>query len=213
MKPLTCPVDMYTPSSVPARPSTRIPSSLPPLFTYSDAVSAGLSAERLYRYRDEGHLEQVGRGLYRRADARPADHNLLEVAHRVPDGTLCLITALARHGLTDVIPDRVDVAIPRGTRIPALQSPAQFHVFAKDTFAIGRGAIRIEDGLTIGLYSAERSLIDVVRLRHREGADIAWEALRRWLRRKGARPAALLEMARSFHGAESAVRHALEVVL
>lgn len=176
-------------------------------------MAAGVSAERLYRYRDEGHLEQVGRGLYRRADSRPADHNLLEIAHRVPEGSLCLITALGHHGLTDVIPDRIDVAIPRGKRIPALQSPTDLHVFAKDTFALGREAIRVGDGLTIGLYSVERSLVDVVRLRHREGAEIAWEALRRWLRRRGARPAALIEMARSFHGAESAVRHALEIIL
>ena len=176
-------------------------------------MAAGLSAERLYRYRDEGHLEQLGRGLYRRANASPADHNLLEIAHRVPEGTLCLVTALARHGLTDVIPDRIALAIPRGRRIPALQSPANVHVFAKGTFGLGRGEIRVGDGLTLGLYSAERSLVDMVRLRHREGAEIAWEALRRWLRRKGARPAALIEMARSFHGAEKAVRHALEIVL
>ncbi|HEV2270844.1 MAG TPA: type IV toxin-antitoxin system AbiEi family antitoxin domain-containing protein [Steroidobacteraceae bacterium] len=190
-----------------------IPASLPPVFTYSDAIDAGLSAERLYRYRDEGLLEQLGRGLYRRANASPADHNLLEIAHRVPGATLCLITALARHGLTDLIPDRIDIAIPRGKRIPALQSPANVHVFAKSTFDLGREVIRAGDDLTLGLYSAERSLIDMVRLRHREGAEIAWEALRRWLRRKDARPAALLEMARSFHGAENAVHHALGVVL
>ncbi len=195
------------------KPSARIPSSLPPVFTYSDAIAAGLSAERLYRYRDEGHLEQLGRGLYRRANAEPADQNLIEIAHRVPEGTLCLITALARHGLTDAIPDRIDVAIPRGRRVPALQSPVNIHVFAKDTFGLGREVIRVGDGLTLGLYSAERSLVDMVRLRHREGAEIAWEALRRWLRRKGARPAKLIEVARSFRAAESAVRHALEVVL
>lgn len=174
---------------------------------------AGLSAERLYRYRGERHLEQLGRGLYRRANASPADHNLLEISHRVPEGTLCLTTALARHGLTDVIPDRIDIAIPRGGRIPALQSPANIHVFANDTFDLSRGVIRVGDGLTPGLYSAERSLIDVIRLRHRGGAEVAWEALRRWLRRKGAKPAALIEMARSFHGAKSAVHQALEVLL
>lgn len=73
--------------------------------------------------------------------------------------------------------------------------------------------IQTGDGLTVGLYSAQRSLIDIIRLRHREGAEIAWEALRRWLRQNGARPVALIEIARSFHGAERAVRHALEIVL
>ena len=87
------------------------------------------------------------------------------------------------------------------------------HVFASKTFDLGRDEIAVEDGISIGLYSAERSLVDVVRLRHREGSDVAWDALRRWLRRKGAKPAALLAMAKHFHGAEAAVRHALEVVL
>lgn len=55
---------LYTPSSAPTKPSARIPSSLPPIFTYSDAMAAGLSAERLYRYRDERYPEQLARGLY-----------------------------------------------------------------------------------------------------------------------------------------------------
>ena len=93
------------------KPSAQIPASLPPVFTYSDAIAVGLSADRLYHYRDEGLLEQLGRGLYRRANASPADHNLLEIAHRAPEGTMCLTTALARHGLTDVIPDRIDISV------------------------------------------------------------------------------------------------------
>jgi len=43
--------------------------------------------------------------------------------------------------------------------------------------------------------------------------DVDSAALRRWLRRKGAKPASLLAMAKHFHGAELAVRHALEIVL
>lgn len=195
------------------KPADPIRKHLPSVFTYSGARAAGLSAERLYAYRDRGLIEQIGRGLYRWADAAAIDQNLLEIACRVPQGTLCLLTALARHGLTDRIPDRIDVAVPRGSRRPALQSPVDVHVFAKDSFALGRQEIRLGEGFTIGLYSPERSLIDVIRLRHREGGDVAWEALRRWLRRRGAKPAALLEMAKSLHGAERAVRRALEIVL
>jgi len=134
----------------------------------------------------------------------------LRIARR---GTLCLITALARHGLTDVIPARIDVAIPRGTRAPALRSPVDIHVFGAETFALGREELDVGHGLALGLYSAERSLVDLIRLRHREGTDVAWDALRRWLRRRGSKPAGLLKMAAHFHGAERAVRHALEIVL
>jgi hypothetical protein len=157
----------------------------------SKARVAGISAERLYSYRDQGLIHQVGRGLYRWADAPETDEDLLEIAHRAPHGTLCLVTALARHGLTDNIPARIDIAIPRGSRVPTLRSPVDIHVFARNTLNLGREELDIGDGGSVGLYSTERSLIDVIRLRHREGSDVAWEALRRWLARRGSQPAAL----------------------
>jgi predicted transcriptional regulator of viral defense system len=205
---------MYTLSSVSHKAAATINrKGLPTVFTYSGARAAGLSAERLYTYRDQGIVEQIGRGLYRWADAPEIDQNLLELAYRLPLGTLCLLTALARHGLTDRISDRIDVAVPRGSRIPVLYSPVDVHVFAEATFKLGREEIKVGDGLTIGWYSAERSIVDAIRLRHREGSDLAWEALRRWLRRRGSKPAALIEMAKSLHGAERAVRNALEILL
>lgn len=196
--------------------TTRLPSDrsgLPPVFRYSEARAAGVSSDRLQAYRDRGFVEQIGRGLYRWKDAPEADTDLLEIAHRASRGTLCLATALARHGLTDAIPARIDVAIPRGNRIPALGAHIYFHVFAAETFDLGREELDIGASAAIGLYSAERTLVDVIRLRHREGSDIAWEALRRWLRRKGSKPAALIKMASHFHGAERAVRQALEIAL
>jgi predicted transcriptional regulator of viral defense system len=186
---------------------------LPSVFTYSKARSVGMSAERLYAYRNEGLIDQIGRGLFRWADAPQIDQDLLAAAYRVPRATLCLGTALARHGLSDAIPDRIDIAIPRGDRVAALRPVVAIHVFAKKTFDLGRDDIVVGDGISIGLYSPERSLVDVIRLRHREGVDVAWEALRQWLRRKGSKPATLLGMAKQFHGAESAVRNALDIVL
>lgn len=197
--------------------SKKVPISgrqaLPAAFTYTQARAAGISAERLYAYRDQGLIDQVARGLYRWADAREIDQELLEIAHRAPRGTLCLVTALARHGLTDIIPARLDIALPRGSRVPALRETIDVHVFARDTFELGRGEFTIGDTLSVGVYSPERTLVDVIRLRHREGPDVAWGALRRWLARKGSKPAALLSIAKHFHGADRAIREALEVVL
>jgi predicted transcriptional regulator of viral defense system len=187
--------------------------ALPPAFTYTQARAAGISAERLYAYRTQGLIDQVARGLYRWADAPEIDQDLLEIALRAPRGTLCLVTALARHGLTDIIPPHIDIALPRGSRIPALRKTIDVHVFARETFDLGRNELAIGDKLSIGIYSPERALVDVIRLRHREGSDVAWEALRRWIARRGSKPAALLAMAKHFHGAERAVRDALEVVL
>lgn len=182
-------------------------------FRYREAREAGLSDGRIYRLRDAGAIIAVGGGVYRWADAPAADLDLIEIAERVPRATLCLETALARHGLIDSIPAAIDIAIPRGNTRPVLKAPCRLHQFDGATFDLGRETLEVGARYPMGIYSAERSIIDVIRIRHLQGADLAWEALRRWLRQPGRSPARLIEMAGHFAGAEPAIRRALEVLL
>ena len=187
---------------------------LPAVFSYVEARGAGLSDRRLYALRDAGVIEQLGRGLYRRPDVSGnADPDLLEIAHRAPEATLCLTTALARHELSDANPASIDVALPRGHRYPRTEAPVTWHSFAPDTFDLGRDELNLTEGMTIGLYNPERCIVDAFRLRHLEGPETATQALRRWLRRRGSQPATLLRMARAFPKAESSLRTALEILL
>ena len=196
------------------RPLESILAGLPAMFSYTEARTGGLSDRRLYALRDAGLIEPLGRGLFQRADAvGEADPDLLEIAHRAPRATLCLITALARHGLTDAIPASIDVALPRGHRHPRTQAPVTWHTFAPDTFDIGRGDLALNASMAIGLYDQERCIIDAFRLRHIEGTETAIEALRRWLRQPGTQPTTLLAMARAFPKAEPALRSTLEILL
>jgi predicted transcriptional regulator of viral defense system len=182
-------------------------------FTYGEAKQAGVGDRRLYALRDSGEIIALGGGVYRWADAPLADSDLIEIAERVPHATLCLETALARHGLIDAIPVAIDIAIPRGSTRPVLQAPSRIHQFDPRTFDLGREELEVGARRPLGLYSAERSLVDVVRLRHLEGSEVAWEALRRWLGRSGRNPAQLIELAKKFPHAEPALRRALEVLL
>jgi hypothetical protein len=182
-------------------------------FTYGEARAAGLSDRRLYGLRDAGQVIALGGGIYRWADAAPADDDLVEIAERVPRATLCLETALARHDLIDAIPVAIDIAVPRGSTRPTLRAPCRLHQFDARTFDLERELLDVGARRPLGLYSAERSIIDAIRMRHREGSDLAWQALRRWLDRPGASPARLTELAQRFPHAESALRQALAVLL
>ena len=175
-------------------------------------MQAGLSKRKLYALRDGGHIELLSRGIYRSIDAGPADVDLLATAIRIPKATLCLTSALARHDLSDDIPQQIDLAIPRGTRAPALNAPVLWHRFDPDAFELGRDPFPIGEGLSIGIYSPERSVIDVFRMRDIQGEDVAIEALKRWLRRKGNQAAALLKMAARFPRALPSLRKALQIL-
>lgn len=187
---------------------------MPATFTYTEALAAGLTDRLLAQLRDSGEIEQISRGLYRRADAEPSiDWNLLEIAHRAPRGTLCLASALARHGLTDLIPGAIDIAIPRGSTRPKIQAPVVWHHFASETFELGRGTTAVDQETEIGIYNPDRSIIDAFRLRRWEGPELGVTALRRWLRRPGSQPASLLAMAASFPATVRPIRETLEVLL
>ena len=182
-------------------------------FTYGEARRAGLGNGRIYRLRDRGDIIALGGGVYRWSDAPPANHDLIEIAERAPLATICLETALARHHLIDSIPATIDIAIPRGSNRPKLRAPIRLHQFDHRTFELGRETITVGGRAEIGIFSAERSLLDAIRLRHREGSDVAFEALRNWLNLPGRSPAQLIDMARQLPNAENSLRHALEVLL
>lgn len=193
--------------------SSSLPDTLPISFSAATAAAAGLSRSRLRGLVERGQVEQFARGLYRRADGPLVDLDLVEVALRAPEATLCLETALAQHELTDRIPAAIDVALPRSRRQPVVVAPVRWHRFQEASFNLGRDVVEVESGLSIGRYSAERTLADVFRLMHREGSDLAHEALRNWLRAPTTTPAELLRLARQLPHAEAPLRGALEVLL
>lgn len=186
---------------------------LGPVFRWAEAREAGLSDPALYGLVDAGRVERLSHGLYRLADVDVVELDLVVVAAAQPLATVCLTSALARHDLTDQIPARIDLALPRGTRRPALESPVRWHHFAVETFDLGRQVVELDTGFTIGVYSPERSIVDAYRLRHLEGDELGREALKAWLRRRGSQPSQLLELAAAFPRAMGRLREDLRVLL
>ncbi len=186
--------------------------ALPNAFSRSLAQEEGLSDRRLHGLVAGGRLERLGHGLYRKADAPPADLDRVEIALRAPDATICLLTALSHHDLCDTIPFEIDVALPRSQRPPRVSAPVRWHRFNEATFELGREHVEVDEGLVMGLYSAERCIVDAFRLRHQEGDEVAIEALRRWLTRPGASPVDLLAMAKRFPKAEPALLRTLRIL-
>jgi predicted transcriptional regulator of viral defense system len=190
--------------------SDELLATLPDTFRHAEALER-ISERQLRRLVEDGHVTAMSRGLYRKTDWL-GDEDLIEIAARSPDATICLRSALARHDLIDDIPAEVDIAIPRGSWTPETRAPVRWRHFDPDTFEIGRALIDIGGERSIGLYSAERSIIDAFRLRHLDGSDLANEALKRWLRR-GGQPSELLAMGRSFPRTLTTLRKTLEILL
>lgn len=189
--------------------------TLPDRLNYGDLSSQGLTRHGLDQLIESGEFERIAPGLFLRSGlADDTTAAWIAIAAKKPAATLCLLTALSLHELTDEIPARSDIAIPRGTQpVTVHHAPISWHRFDADTFCIGRTEHALPDGSSIGLYSAERTLIDLFRLRHAWGSDLALGALKRWLHGRGSSSGSLLAMAEEFPKARPSIHHALEVLL
>ena len=191
---------------------TRLLSDLPYLFTTANALAHGIPRTTLHRLTQQGKVRALSRGLYLRGTEKTIDLDLAEIAAKAPNATICLTSALAEHGLSDAISKRIDIAIPRGTWAPKTAAAVTWHRFDSKTFEEGRSKQPIPGtNLTIGIYSAERTLADLARHPTMDQAELV-EGIRRWLRRSGNHPTKLLKSSQQLPGARFHIQRILEIL-
>ncbi len=157
----------------------------------------GISPRTLYALRDAGVLESLARGLFRLADLPPLSNpDLVIVAHKIPQGVVCLVSALAFYELTTLIPHAVDLALESGSTRPRLTFPP-IRVFWFSGAAWNQGVEQHElDGTPVRIYGPEKSVADAFKFRRRLGIDLAIEALKAYRMRPDLNVNKLLHYAR-----------------
>jgi predicted transcriptional regulator of viral defense system len=185
---------------------------LPATFTTGTALAQGLHPRELYAARDSGLIVELSHGVFRRADAPPASFpDLLAVAYRNSAAIVCLLSAAAVHDLTDEIPPAVQIAVPRTSRPPQISfPPTSVFRFEPSAFELGLTHVQAAPGEPIRIYDPTRTVVDLMRLRHRIGEPTALAAIHRYLRRQDARPTELLRIAGKLR-AYGPVLHAVDV--
>jgi predicted transcriptional regulator of viral defense system len=150
---------------------------------------AGITAATVSRLEREGFVTKLGRGLYQLADAAPdGNHSLAEAAKRVPKGVICLVSALAFHGITDQMPRRVWIAIGPKEWKPQIDYPPLRIVRFADKFL--RDGVETHDieGVSVPIFGVAKTIADIFRHRQSVGTDVAVPALKEALRQRKATP-------------------------
>jgi len=162
-----------------------------------DLGRRGLDTKLLTRLHREGHIERRARGIYTLSDADLGEREtFLEVAARVPHGVICLLTALSFHKLTTQNPAKVWLAVERNARAPRSRDlPLRVVRISGTAFRAGIETHRI-NGVRIRVYDAAKTVADCFKFRNKVGLDVAIEALRDYVRRRGTTTDALWRYAR-----------------
>lgn len=133
----------------------------------------------LHRLWRQGQLERVARGLYRAPEATLTEHHsLVEASQLVPQGVVCLLSALQFHGLTTQNPFEVWLAIPEKARRPqATELPLRIVYFSGEALTAGVEEHWLE-GIAVKIYHPAKTVADCFKYRNKIGLDVAIEALR-----------------------------------
>ncbi len=152
---------------------------------WRDFAAAGVTPATIARMVEDGELERLGRGLYRRANHEGSEHqSLMEVAKSAPKGVICLLSALRFHGLTTELPHAVWLLIGGKDRAPKAVTQ-RLHIVRASGRALTAGVKRTRiDGVAIAITTPAKTVADCFKYRSRVGLDVAIEALREGLRRK-----------------------------
>lgn len=140
---------------------------------------AGLHPEYLRKLCKSGLLIRTGRGLYVLADGDFTEHHsLAEACKRVPNGIICLLSALSYHEIGTQNPHQIWMAIDRSMRKPKVDyPPIRIFRFSGPSLKEGIEEKKVE-GVSVRVYNPAKTVADCFKYRNKVGIDVAIEALK-----------------------------------
>ncbi|KIC73540.1 hypothetical protein DB41_JH00010 [Neochlamydia sp. TUME1] len=148
-----------------------------PFFTLKEAENQGIPRWSVIYLTKNGILEKLCPGVYRSSTYEPKVdfdlENLAFTAASIPEGVICLISALCYYDLTDQIMREAWIAIPNQRRSPKRPNAHIVRMrntdLGKETLTMGEYAVHI--------FDRERTIVDAFRYLSKE---IALKALRQY---------------------------------
>ena len=136
-----------------------------PSFSSEDAKKCGVSTRMLTYYVNKGTLRRLAHGLYSFSTYIPKDEfikweDLAIAASNIPDGVICLISALNYYELTDEMMNEFWIAVPNANS--KSNFPMSRIVRMRNT-TLGVKEITLA-GMKVKIFDIERTIIDSFKL-------------------------------------------------
>ena len=144
-----------------------------------DVLAEGLPKDYLNLLARDGVLVKLGRGLYQWPEREFTRHqSLIEVAQRVPNGVVALLSALSFHEMGTQNPFEIWLAIDRKARRPSIDyPPVRFVTMSR--IGLSEGVEYHElDGVVVPVFCPTKTVADCFKYRNKIGLDVALEALK-----------------------------------
>ena len=144
----------------------------------ADFVAAGIRAVDVVSLCNAGYLDRVRHGYYQMAQQNDATEEQM-LATLIPQGIVCVESALFHYGYSDFAPRKWSIAVPRTVSRAKLEVdnlPVQTYFVQQDLYELGKTTGDFH-GVTLPVYDRERTICDCFKYRSRLDTELFSKAL------------------------------------
>lgn len=159
---------------------------------------AGISSTVISQAVKAGEIIRLARGVYHHPEAELDENlSLSEVAARVPQAVITLLSALQFHQLGTQQPHAVWILLKQNAVTPRIDYPQIEVVRSKVVAAFSEGVVTHSlNDIPTQITDPARTVVDCFKYRNRVGLDVGLEALKEILR-KGVKPSLIMAYAKT----------------
>ena len=144
----------------------------------ADFVAAGIPSVDVVNMCNAGYLDRIRHGYYQLAEGDSSSEEQL-LAILIPEGIVCVESALFHYGYSDFAPRKWSIAVPRTvsrTKLDVDVLALQIYYVQTDLYELGRITDDF-DGVMLPVYDRERTICDCFKYRARLDSEIFSKAL------------------------------------
>lgn len=181
--------------------------------TTAELKNMGYSYYKIGKLEKDGILSRINRGTYENLNYNGEENDFFCAEAYVPNGVICLMSAARYYGLTNFMPDAVDVAIERKKKVNTLPEWPEIKIFYFDSSRMTLGVTEIcEGGNCFHIFDIEKTVVDIIYYRNKVGIEETSEVLRNYLKREDRKIDTLYAYAKRLR-CEKVARTYLEVLV
>ena len=144
----------------------------------ADFVAAGICAVDVVNLCNAGYLDRVRHGYYQMAELSEISEEQM-LATLIPQGIVCVESALYHYGYSDFAPRKWSIAVPRSVSRSKLEVealPLQTYYVQQDIYELGKTTGKF-NGVELSVYERERTICDCFKYRSRLDNELFSKAL------------------------------------
>lgn len=181
--------------------------------TIAELKNMGHSYYKIEKLEKTGILSKINRSTFENLGYKGDENDFFSAEAYVPNGVICLMSAARYYGLTNFLPDAVDVAIERKKKVNTLPEWPEIRIFYFAPSRMDIGVTEIFEGENcFHIFDIEKTVVDIIYYRNKIGIEETSEVLKNYLKRRDRQIDRIYAYAKRLR-CEKVVRTYLEVLI